>query len=61
VDQNSAYAIPNEAIEKILSDLYKTPERHWHIVLEENKGGGLELSIPNGARMPLNNFELKVD
>jgi hypothetical protein len=38
--------------------LRKTPNRHWHIDLDENKDGKLELSIPNGLRMPLGNFEL---
>jgi hypothetical protein len=61
IDKDSAYAIPNEAIEKILADLYKTPQRHWHIVLEDSEGGGVELSVPNGTRMPLRNFELKLD
>jgi hypothetical protein len=61
LDQDSAFAIPNDEIEKMLSELYKTPERHWHIVLEESQAGALELSIPNGTRVPLNKFEVKPD
>jgi hypothetical protein len=58
MDREVAYAIPSETIEKILGELRKTPNRHWHIDLDENKDGKLELSIPNGLRMPLGNFEL---
>jgi hypothetical protein len=60
VDSETAYAVPSGEIEKILADLHKTPERHWHIVLDENETGGLDLVPRNGARMPLNRFALKL-
>lgn len=59
-DQNVGYAIPNDVMAKILTNLYKTPDKHWHIILEENERGEFELAIPNGTRMPLKKFELKV-
>ena len=60
MDRNHAYAIPNELIEKLLSQLYRTPGRHWHIILDENEKGLLELAVPDGGKMPLDNFELKL-
>jgi hypothetical protein len=58
LDQESAYAIPSSAIEKILAHLNRTPDGHWHIVLNENNQGKLELSVPNSVPMQLSNFEL---
>jgi hypothetical protein len=60
LDQETAYAIPSGSMEQILSQLRRTPERHWHVDLAENGQGRLELSIPNGAPMQLGNFELKL-
>lgn len=60
MDRDSAYAIPNEIIEKLLGQLYKTPDRHWHIMLEENDKGQPELSIPDGMRMPVSSYEIKL-
>lgn len=60
MDKDSAYAIPNETIDKLLTQLYKTPGIHWHIIVDENERGQLELSIRDGGKMPLNNFELKL-
>jgi hypothetical protein len=60
MDRESAYAIPNKTIEKVLNELYETPGRHWHIILEENEKGLLELSIPDGRYMALIDFELKL-
>ena len=43
VDRNTAYAVPATELEKIVDDLHRTPDRHWHIVLDENDTGGLDL------------------
>jgi hypothetical protein len=59
VDRNSAFAIPQLDIENILGELYKTPGRHWHIVLDENEAGELELLIPGGNRVNLQQFEFR--
>lgn len=61
MDRESAYAIPNLEINKILNDLYRTSDRHWHIVLEENEARELELLIPNGSKIPIKDFELKLN
>jgi hypothetical protein len=61
MDQDRAYAIPNATIEKLLGQLYRTPGRHWHIILDEHKDGQLELSVPDGGSMPLTSFELKLE
>ena len=60
LDRGVAYAVPSVEIEKILPDLYRTSERHWHIVLDENELGALELVPKIGPRVPLTKFELKV-
>ena len=60
MDKDFVYAIPNDTIAKLLTQLYKTPGTHWHIIVEENAPGQLDLSIPGGGRMPLGNFELKL-
>jgi hypothetical protein len=46
-------------LEKIVDDLHRTPDRHWHIVLDENDAGGLDLVPRSGPRIPVNKFELK--
>jgi uncharacterized protein DUF1524 len=59
LDRNAAYAIPHKRIGEILGELRRTSERHWHIDLEDNEGGGLDLSLSKTAtRMPLSPFEL---
>jgi hypothetical protein len=60
VDRDSAYAMPATEIEKVLGDLHKTSQRHWHIELDENESGGLDLVRRDGSRIPLNKFELKL-
>jgi hypothetical protein len=60
IGNDTAYAIPVSAIEKVLDRLHKTPDTHWHIQLNENKNGKLELVIPKSAPMPLTDFELKL-
>jgi hypothetical protein len=60
MDKDFVYAIPNDTIAKLLTQLYKTPGTHWHIIVEENAPGQLDLSIPGGAEVPLGNFELKL-
>ena len=60
VDRSSAYAVPTAELEKIIDDLHRTPDRHWHIVLGENETGGLELVPRRGPRIPLNKYELKL-
>jgi len=60
VDRNTAYAVPAAELEKIVDDLHRTPGRHWHIVLDENETGGLDLVPRIGPRIPLNKCELKL-
>ena len=60
VDRNTAYAVPAPELEKIIDDLNRTPDRHWHIILDENEMGGLELVPKSGPRISLNKFELKL-
>jgi hypothetical protein len=60
VDRSSAYAVPAAELEKIIDDLHRTPDRHWHVVLDENETGGLDLVPRSGPRIPLNKYELKL-
>lgn len=60
VDRGTAYAVPSAEIEKILAYLHRTPDRHWHVVLDENESGGLDLVLRNGPKISLNKFELKL-
>nr|WP_244553281.1 HNH endonuclease family protein [Bradyrhizobium erythrophlei] len=75
VDRNTAYAIPAQEIEKIIDDLHMSPAkrdedstkhtveasaRHWHIVLDDNDDGGLDLVPRKGSRIPVKKFELKL-
>jgi hypothetical protein len=57
VDIAVGFAIPRDEIKNIIGELYKTPGRHSHIVLEVNDNGGLDLSIPNGKRISLTKYE----
>jgi hypothetical protein len=59
LDRESAYAVPKLEIDRILGALNRTPDRHWHIFLEENDAGEVELSIPDGSRLALKDFEFK--
>ena len=47
MDRDSAYALPYKRIAEVFRGLHKTSERHWHIYLEENETGTLELPLPN--------------
>jgi hypothetical protein len=59
MDRVSGYAVPYEEMEKLLNDLHETPDRHWHIDLEENETAGLDLIQRTGSKISLNKFELK--
>lgn len=58
VDRNTAYSIPAAELESILDNLNRTPEKHWHLVLDENETGGLDLVLRSGPRLPLNKYAL---
>jgi uncharacterized protein with ParB-like and HNH nuclease domain len=60
MDKDSAYAIPNKVVETLLEELYETPNRHWHIMLEENESGQLELSVPEKKAIPVGKYEIKL-
>lgn len=60
VDRNTAYAVPAAELEKIIDHLHRTPARHWHIVLDENEAGSLDLVPRSGPRISVNKFELKL-
>jgi hypothetical protein len=61
IDKEKAYAMPRGELEKVLGELHKTPDRHWHIVLGESDAGDLELLVPNGKRIQLKKFEFGQD
>src|ERR1700681_3772376 len=58
-DRDGAFAVPHEVIYKLLKHLRRTPERHWHVALEENAAGQIDLVIPKtGSRIGLAEFEI---
>ena len=60
-DRDTAYAIPHERISPVLKHLHKSAKRHWHIALEENESGKIELAIPKtSSRIGLSEFELAI-
>jgi hypothetical protein len=60
MDRDSAYAIPHERLSSILRHLNRTGERHWHIMLEENEAGQIDLAVPKtGSKIGLIEFEIK--
>ncbi|MFA6267897.1 MAG: DUF262 domain-containing HNH endonuclease family protein [Pseudolabrys sp.] len=62
MDRNKAYAIPHDRIAKLLPHLNRSGERHWHLTLEENGSGQIELAVPkSGSRIGLGEFELKLE
>jgi Protein of unknown function (DUF1524) len=62
MDRDRAYAIPHDRISKLLPHLHKSGDRHWHLVLEENAAGQIELAIPKtGSKIGLTEFEVKID
>jgi hypothetical protein len=58
MDRNFAYALPRERVIELLKSLHRTPERHWHIKLEENQSGSLDLIIPRSSNISLAQFQL---
>ncbi len=61
VDRDIAYAVPASEMGKMTSELNRTPDSHWHVVLNDNDQGGLDLVLPTGARVSLKRYELKLD
>jgi hypothetical protein len=51
-------ALPAAELEKLISELNRTPHRHWHVFLEDNQDGALELVLRTGERVSLKKFEL---
>ncbi|CAN5310807.1 DUF262 domain-containing protein [soil metagenome] len=60
LDRDMAYTVPTSEMEKYLGDLYRTPEKHWHVVFSEDESGGLDLVLKNGAKISLGKFALKL-
>jgi hypothetical protein len=60
MDRESAYAIPFSKIDGLRGELYRTPDRHWHIVLDENSAKEPVLALPDGSKVGLKEFELKL-
>jgi hypothetical protein len=58
MDRNFAYALPRERVIELLKNLHRTSERHWHIKLEENQSGSLDLIIPRSSNISLAQFQL---
>ena len=62
MDRDRAYAIPYERIAKLLPHLHRTPQRHWHLVLEENSTGEIELVVPkSGSQIGLKEYEVRIE
>jgi hypothetical protein len=61
VDRDSAYAVPAPEMNKIIAELNRTRDSHWHVVLNDNDQGGLDLVLPTGTRVSLKNFILALD
>jgi len=61
MDRNFAYALPRERVIELLEKLHRTAERHWHIELEENQSGSLDLIIPRSPNMSLAQFQLNFE
>jgi hypothetical protein len=62
MDKDRAYAIPHDRISKLLPHLHRSGDRHWHLVLEENAAGQIELAIPKtGSKIGLTEFEVKIN
>jgi len=60
VDRDSAYVLPAQEFERILHTLHRTRDQHWHVSLDENENGGLDLVQANGTRLSLNRYELRL-
>jgi hypothetical protein len=60
MDSEIAYAIPSAVMEKILDSLYLTPQRHWHVVLEQDNAGQMALVTRNDLQIPLKPFAVNV-
>jgi hypothetical protein len=60
VDRSNAYSVPAAELEKIIDTLRRTPDKHWHVDLDENDEGGLDLVPGSGPRLSLNKYELKL-
>jgi hypothetical protein len=61
MDRQAAYAIPTGVIEKTVDNLYLTPDRHWHIVLEEDDAKKIALVTRNGSQIPLEPFVVGIE
>jgi Protein of unknown function (DUF1524) len=60
VDRDTAYSVPVAELEKIIDDLHRIPDKRWHVVLDENETGGLDLVRRSGLRLQLDKYELKL-
>jgi uncharacterized protein with ParB-like and HNH nuclease domain len=58
LDRNSAYAVPITDFRKIQMYLRRTPNKHWHVDLEEGLGGNLNIVVPNSKGLPLKDYEI---
>ena len=61
MDTDTAYSLPFKELERILPDLHRTADRHWHITLHESEHGGLDLVTPRGPRFLLSKFEFGLE
>ncbi|MBN9248946.1 MAG: hypothetical protein J0I81_16150, partial [Hyphomicrobium sp.] len=49
-------------LKKYLENLYRTPEKHWHIYLEEDNSGNLALQLSKtSSKVSLAPFEIKLN
>lgn len=61
MDRDAAYALPHARIKSILTQLHRTPERHWHIAIDEDDQGVLCIVPAKGPKFSLKPFEIKFE
>jgi hypothetical protein len=60
MDRNVAFAIPFKELEKLVSELHRTPDKHWHINVDEDASGALHLLTKQGKEISLANYEIRL-
>jgi hypothetical protein len=60
MDKDCAYAIPSDVMEPLVRELYLTEDRHWHVMMEENEIGQMELTVPEKLALQVDKYEIKL-
>ena len=59
MDRDRAYAIPHQRVQMLLPHLHRTGEKHWHLALDEDEKGELQLNVPGaGTKIKLGEFAI---